>query len=147
VPTYATVGDLLAYLQDNPDVQAPDPDACGRLLERSERRLDTLLGPHPDTPPGELKLDPSTLTQAQRDALARATCAVAEWALYVGAAFEAGDSEELGPAVTELRPPMRTPPKAILELAGTGLVKRSGCAAPSPPLPVDEFAPAQLLEW
>jgi hypothetical protein len=146
--TYATHAELADFLRDS-DVSLPgDDDAVERLLLRSERRVDLLLGTYPDAAPGGLKLDPSTLTSPQRDALARATCACAEHELLVGPAFLSGDSDVVAAGITEIRPPLRTPLRALEALAAAGLIARTMTALPSPPLPanwlLDEYAPALL---
>jgi hypothetical protein len=68
--------------------------------------------------------------------------------MTVGLAFLAGGEDFLSGGLVSLRPPLRTPPRALEELAGSGLLKRSGCAQPSPLVQFDDpFAPAQLWPW
>jgi hypothetical protein len=135
--TYATIADFGLYVLDNTEVQLPtEEDAVERLLERAERRVDQALGPYPLSFAGELKLDPEALTAAQQAALARATCAAAEHELLVGLDFLAGGDDFLSGDVTVLRQPIRISPRMIEELTGTGLLRRSGCAAPEPSPPI-----------
>ena len=140
--TYATAEQLAAYVGNDPDAPLPaDPDALEQLLERAERRLDGLLGPYTHAP-GDLKVDPSKVTAAQRSALSRACCAVVHHELVAGLTFLSGGEDFIGGGVAPLYPPTRTPSRALEELSGTGLLKRSGCARPDPN--IDEYAPAQV---
>lgn len=77
--TYATTADLEAYVEGFVD---EDPAATARLLERATRDVDNVLGPIAPLSSGDyhgLKLDPTTLTEWEAGALARATCAQADW--------------------------------------------------------------------
>jgi hypothetical protein len=133
--TYASEKDLAAYVADNPEVQPPgEPEALERLLERAERAVDGVLGPYTPDPETGLKLDLSSLTNAQKAALSRATCAAAEYELVVGPEVLAGGDEWLPATLTVVRSAGRTAPKMLEELAGSGsgLIKWSGCAGPTP---------------
>jgi hypothetical protein len=132
--TYATEAQLRDYCADNSDAVVPgDSDAVERLLERSERRLDGLVGPRALDATTGLKFVPASLTAVQTKALARATCAVAEHELTVGPGVLIGDDDFLGEGVVLLRQATRQPLRALEELAGTGLLTYSGCAAPTLP--------------
>lgn len=150
--TYATPGDLDAYLADDVGARrvllSADDEAKERLLERGERAVDVALGPtHYTRTAAGLLLDPTTLTAAQQGALSRATCAYVEWLLLVGSEFEAGDSLETPNGIAFVQPPQRTPPKVIAELAGYGLLRRSATVLPDPPVIVDEYAPCDPWDW
>ena len=133
---YATAADLTAYLLDNAEVTAPtEPAAIERLLKRAERQVDLVLGPYTLDAVTGLKLTPSWLTPAQRLALSRATCAAAEHELAVGSEVMVGTEDYLPPGLTVLRSAGRQAPKVAEELAGHGLVTRSGCAPSDAGLP------------
>jgi hypothetical protein len=139
--TYATAADLGLYVLDNPGVVLPtDPDAVERLLERAERDVDAVLGAWPLFASG-LKIDPAQLDVVQQAALARATCAAAEFRLVLGEEALVGDEDYLPSEVTILRRAANVSPKMLQELAGTGLVKRSGTALPDPPTPTWPVTP------
>lgn len=141
---YATQAALAAYVADNADVALPgDEEAVQRLLERAERRVDLALGPWPVLSTGR-KIDPASLDLVQRSALERATCAAAEHELVVGVGFLVGEEDYLPGEVSILRQPLRTSPRMLEELAGHGLVKRSGTVA-TPPETAPGPAPASLL--
>ncbi len=132
--TYATAEQLAEYVADNGEVTLPgDADAIERLLQRAERRVDNVLGRYPDNADMGLKLDPESLEDGQSAALARATCASAEHELLVGLDYLAGAEDFLGAGLAPLRPPLRKSPRVLEELAGSGLLLYSGCAAPTPP--------------
>jgi hypothetical protein len=133
VSAYATAEELVSYVQDNPDVQVPgEPTAVERLLQRAERRVDGVLGPYaPDSTTG-LKLNPSSLTTVQKAALSRATCAAAEHELAMGPGFYVGEEDFIPAGLAVLRRAAATAPKVLAELAGHGLLIRSGCAEADP---------------
>jgi hypothetical protein len=132
VATYATEADLEQYLAPNRAARlAPVEDPEG-LLRRAERDVDRLLGPYARVAATGLKLDPAALTAAQRAALARATCAAAEFRLMVGEEELVGDTDYVPATLVVLRRAGRVSPKAAEELSGHGLVRYSGCAAPTP---------------
>jgi hypothetical protein len=150
VATYASSDDLNAYLAgDRGALRALRGADVEALLERGERAVDLALGPSHYTRDATtgLLLDPGTLTDAQRGALSRATCAYVEWLLLVGSEWAAGDSLETAGGVVLAAPPQRTPPKMLSELQGFGLLKRSATVLPPPPPVVDEFAPCDPWEW
>jgi hypothetical protein len=85
--TYATIADFEEYVEG---WTTTNPDALERLLERAERDIDALLGPRPVDPDTGLKLDPPRLAAWERTALARATCAQAEYRFHAGETAWAG---------------------------------------------------------
>src|SRR4051812_25054615 len=109
----------------------PADDAVERLLERAERDVDAVVGPWPRFTTG-LKFDPAQLDVVQRAALARATCAAAEFRLVIGEDALVGDEDYLPNEVTVLRRAATVSPKMLAELAGSGLVRRSVTARPDP---------------
>lgn len=123
---YATPEALTDYIASNEDATLPgDPVAVQRLLARAERQVDLVVGPWPRFSSG-LKFDPALLDVTQRAALSRATCAAAEHLLVVDASFLAG-AEDFAPGeVSILYRAMRDAPRVLEELAGHGLVRRSG---------------------
>lgn len=140
---YATVQQVRDYLADDTDAGLPaDDDAVEALIARAERRVDLVLGPHPIVEATGLKVDPATLTGSQADALARAVGASVEHELLVGLEFLAGSDDYLSGEITVLRQPLRQSPRVLEELAGHGLLTRSGVAAPTPvptPAPPDDW--------
>jgi hypothetical protein len=132
--TYATEQQLRDYCADNQFAKVPDDsDAVERLLERSERRLDGLIGPRPVDPSSGLKYAPTEeLSDAQAAALSRACCACAEHELTVGPTVLVGaDDYYPTEAFTLLRRAERQPLRALEELDGHDLLTYSGCAPPS----------------
>src|SRR5690349_18452099 len=126
MPTYATADDLQAYVTGNPAVTLPqDIDA---LLERAERRVDALVGPHDRDSTGR-KFVVNELTTAQAAALSRATCAAAEHELLAGPSTIVGSDDFIYGThdgnVSVLRRASRTPPKVLEELEGFGLLTYS----------------------
>jgi hypothetical protein len=86
----------------------------------------------PRDPESGLKLDPEGLTDVQKAALVRATCAAAEFCLVQGEDSLVGAEDGIAslPLVAfSGRPLPRVAAKAVEELAGSGLVVRSGCAS------------------
>ena len=131
---YASREELAAYVADNSYAVLPgDEESEERLLARAERTVDLALGPWPFFSNGR-KLDPESLDVVQREALSRATCAACEHELLVGLALLAGDSEYAPNNVTVIMPTLITPPRMLRELAGHGLVRRSGTVT-TPPNP------------
>lgn len=129
---YATVAMVLRYLNANGSIEIPaesDADAWAHLLAAAERDVDRVLGPYPILPDGR-KLDPLTLTSAQRSALARATAAAAEFRLEVGEDSLVGGDDWVPGDVQMVRTFKRPAPKIGEELAGSGLLVWSGIAAP-----------------
>lgn len=135
---YATVAQLRAYVEGNPDVTVPDDDAAAVLLASCSRDVDRLLSPEypPDSITG-LKLAPpvAPLTAAQLSALSRAVCAQAAYRLQVGEdEFSIGTDRVLGlPGGVAISPTpwSRYGPRVLEELAGAGLRLRSGTLTPA----------------
>lgn len=78
MPAYATNSDFEAYVEG---WVTDDPAALTRLLERATSDVDEVLGPLPYIQTGTYagrKIDPASLLDHERAALARATCAQAE---------------------------------------------------------------------
>jgi hypothetical protein len=80
MPTYATAADCTAYTEG---LAIDDAAAFDRLIARSERDIDGLLGNWVPLDTG-LKLDPTDLAGWEAEALTRAVCAQVEWRLTVG---------------------------------------------------------------
>jgi hypothetical protein len=148
VGVYTTSDEVRLYIQDNRSavraLRNADDGTFERLIARAQHAVDLVVGGSPADPSTGLRLDPAALTSAQATALARATAAWIEWAVIVGLATVAGDSVEAPSSLAVVQPAARYPPKVVSELAGYGLVKRSGTVIP--PVPVDEFAPACIDE-
>lgn len=135
-PAYATIEDLTAYLREDgiPTARIPDDEAAERLLARAEREVDRAIGgpPHPTR---RRRLEPSLLTAAQAEALARATCAQASFLLEQRPRTLIGADDGLtsiGELAFSARPLPRLGARVLEELAGFGLLARSGTVAPSP---------------
>lgn len=129
---YATPAELEAYVADNPDADFPDSaEVVERLLVRAEGVVDRAVGPWPYLSTGR-RLDPASLDLVQREALSRATCAAAEHLLVVDPGFLAGAEDYLPGQVSIAYRAMRNSPRVLEELAGHGLIRRSGTAAPDP---------------
>jgi hypothetical protein len=133
VATYATVADLRAYVLDSGVLVAHDDPSAERVLQRAERDVDRLLGPYPVLTTGR-KRDPVLLTAPQQQALARATCAAAEFRIAMGEDELVGVEDGIaaaGPVTFSKNPITRVAPKALEELAGSGLVTYSGTVSES----------------
>lgn len=125
--TYATQADFEAYVEG---WTTSDPAALERLLERAERDVDSAVGRW-DRQDNGLKFGtPATdneqgLTDLQKDALARATCAQAEYRLAMGEAFfvEAQPENVSGPDYSQTGALPRIGPKVYDELEGTDLMR------------------------
>lgn len=145
---YTSPDAVRAYVQDNRAavraLRNAGDDALERLIARAQHAVDLVVGGELADPSTGLRLDPAALTEAQASALSRATCAWVEWAVMVGLPFVSGDSVEAPAALAQVSPAARTPPQLRVELAGFGLLRRSGTVIPEPPIPLDEFAPAQV---
>lgn len=130
--TYASSGDLEEYIAGNDDVVLPvDVEA---LLEQAERDVDLAIGQNIAKLPSGLLLDPALLSASQREALARATCAAAEWRLLIDADDLTGGLSVIPSTVTLIGRPGRPPgPRVLEELAGHALIRRSGTVKPDPP--------------
>jgi len=136
MPTYASAELLRAYAAPSGVLLPADDAELEALLERAERDVDRLLGPYAVDPLTGLKLDPLELAPAQAGAVARATCAAAEYRSAIGEDgwIEARDGlTAVGGLSFDLRPLVRASPKALEELAGHSLLLRSGCALPDSP--------------
>lgn len=84
MPAYATREQFEAYVEG---WSTTNPAALDRLLERASRDVDALLGarvPYATGAFAGFKIDPGLLLEWERDALARATCAQAEYRFTVG---------------------------------------------------------------
>lgn len=129
--TYATADELAEYLASNEEVwNAPEGDDAEALIERAELDVDRALGPLDRDPITGLKLDPATLTTPQRAALARATCAAAEFRLTQGEEDLVGADDGISSVGSlSFRDGLRPRPpglKALEELSGFGFEIRSG---------------------
>jgi hypothetical protein len=107
MPAYATRDDFEAYVEG---WETTNPAALDRLLERASRDIDQALGPRAVYTAGTYtgwKLDPTVLQSWEREALARATCAQAEYRFETGerdlVTGEGGDSVS-GPDFSITRP-------------------------------------------
>lgn len=132
--TYASAELLAEYVAGNALVRLPEGEDVERLLERAERDVDRVLGPYPPDPATGLKFDPGELTTAQRGALARATCAAAEFVLAQGPELLTGADDGVAAAGSvsySLRPAPRQAPRLLEELAGHGLIARTLTALPT----------------
>lgn len=134
--TYATADELDDYLIDDDLIQTPlDSEHAERVLADGERDVDRLLVAGDRDPDTGLRLSVEGLSEPQRAALSRATCAAAAWRLHQDPEDLAGvDPGVAGlPGGISLRPVGRPPgPRPLEELAAHGFPLRSGTVAPEP---------------
>ena len=128
MPVYATAADLRDYAQDS-GVMIPADDAeAERLLVRAELDVDLIAGPWPILSTGR-KFDPPTLPVTAREALRRSTCAQSVFRIAQGEDELIGvvdDVASFGSLTLRAVTVPRIGPRAIEELAGHGLLIRSG---------------------
>lgn len=125
---YATPAQVRAYVQGSGVIVPADDGEVGRLIERAEREIDLVLGPWPRFSNGR-KLDPPALSVTAREALQRATAAQVEFDSAMGADVLVGAQDGIAAigGISFSRDPLpRTAPRAVEELAGHGLLIRSG---------------------
>ncbi|MBO0767543.1 MAG: hypothetical protein J2O48_02540 [Solirubrobacterales bacterium] len=134
--TYTTVPAFRAYAQDISPLpgRVPDDDqAVDRLLQRAEGDVDRAIGGPPKAPDQARRLDPTTLPQAQADALSRATCAAALFRLRQRETILVGADDGLISAGSvqfrQIGWLPRQSPVMLEELAGSGLMQHSGTPA------------------
>jgi hypothetical protein len=92
--SYATAKQFEAYVEG---WVTTDEDALARLLERATRDVDVLLGARATLRSGDYaghKIDPTRLATWEQEALARATCAQAEYRYELGEAALVGAGSE-----------------------------------------------------
>lgn len=143
-PVYAIRSDLETLRVTNPDVEVPgDRAAQDALLEAAEIAVDLVLGPWPRYANGR-KLDPSTLDVAQREALKRATLAACEHLLSVDRDVLLGADSYAPDGVQVVARTLFTSPQMLRELAGHGLVRKSGTVTtlPDPARGIEGWPPA-----
>ena len=147
---YATAEQVTTELAGLEGLSLPSGEQLERLIEAGERAVDGRLGPLEVDPvygrklplvvdlvTGEVSLDPELTTPAQRAAVVRAV------ALAVGH-ISMQDSEQLlgvDDFIPEQVRPLRgrgLPALLDAELAGFGLIARSGCCLPDPPVIVPD---------
>jgi hypothetical protein len=136
VLVYAQRDDLEEYLVPNDEIVLPDDATVDAILARAEGDVDRAVGPWPVLSTGR-KFDPALLDLVQRATLTRATCASAEFRLQVEESALVGDDDYAPEGVQIIRRGSRVAPKMIEELAGSGLIRRSGTVVtpPEPPEP------------
>ena len=127
-PTYSDAANVYAYVTGRTieaAVLAMDPDALNQLIRRSERDVDSILGPAPLLESG-LRYDPLTLTTQERAALARAVAAQVEYRLEMGEEFFVRAQYDYvgGPDFSFRGQLSYIGPKVRRELAGTTLLDR-----------------------
>lgn len=113
--TYATQTDFEAYSEG---WVTTDPAALERYLVRAEGDVDSILGYHGDLSAAGRKVDPTLLTQFERDVLRDATCAQCEYRLSMGDAFFIRDQHQSvsGPQFSHQGTLQRIGPKTFAEL-------------------------------
>lgn len=117
--------DVIAYLAEFGLAEPPEGEDLDRLVLRASLDVARVLGG--PTPP-----DPALLTSEQLAALKRGVSAQVEYRLLSGERSFAESEDITAPDVTVLSRWTRVGPKVAEELAGHGLFKRSGTAAPTP---------------
>lgn len=124
--TYCTQADFEDYVEG---WVTDDPDALERLLERASRDVDAMVGAWireiNGSVFGDLDDNPKGLTDAQKAALARGTCAQAEFRFQMGEEFfaRAQYDKVTGPEFSTSGTLPSESPKAIREMQGTGLLR------------------------
>jgi hypothetical protein len=121
--TYASSDELESYLEASDVRTGADLES---LLIRAEGDVDRALGPYPVDPTTGLKLDPASLTTAQKASLSRAVCAAAEWRITISEKELIGGDDFVPSELRILRTGGRVSPKMLEALAGSGLVSYSG---------------------
>ena len=141
--SYATPAEVTAALAAHSDLALPGGDALVALIAAAERAVDCRLGPLAVDAVSGLKLTPELLNDAQRAALVRATAvAVAHLSLLdVEQAF--GTDDVLPQRLVAVRG-AGLDVRLDEQLAGVGLIARSGTAGPDPVL-VPLLVPVDLL--
>lgn len=135
-PPYATGEQLIDYLREDgvPTAVLARTEGTFALLVRAARDVDRVIG-GPIHPTGRHRLDPSVLTPAQREALARATCAQASFLLEQRPRAMIGADpglQSVGDLTFSPRPVPRIGARVAEELAGFGLLARSHTAPQIP---------------
>lgn len=118
---YATAGDVRNYVAPK-EIGLSDPD-LELVLQQAQRDVDSVLGAYVVSETTGLKLDPSTLTDSQRERLRRATCAQVQYRLEMGADFfSKGQHEFVGGPEFSVRGTLPyIAPRVDIELDGSGL--------------------------
>lgn len=128
---YATAAQVTSALAAYPDLTPPSGELLDHLIALGESAVDRRLGPYVGDPLTGRKLDATLLNAGQRAALVRAV------AVAVGHLSQLDGEQALG--VDDVLPASLAPQRGAglavridEQLAGHGLVARSGCAAPDP---------------
>jgi len=129
--TYATAAEVVAELAAYSDLQLPSGDALERLIDQAERAVDRRIGGHLVDPMNGRRVVPLLLTSWQREALKHAV-AVAVGHLSEQDTEAAFGHDDLLPVSLQRIHGDGLNRKIDAELAGSGLVRRSGCARPDP---------------
>lgn len=121
---YATVADLRGY---SLSPLTDDDSYLEKILERAERDVDRNAGYWNVLTNGR-KFDPVSMEARKRQALARATCAQAEYRLQMGEAFfiEAVPASVSGDDTNYTGRPPRFGPKAREEMQDAQLIRAGG---------------------
>ena len=133
VSVYAAAANLREYAQDSGVLIPADNAEAERLLVRAELDVDLIAGPWPILSTGR-KFDPPTLPVTAREALRRGTCAQAVFRIAKGEDELIGTVDDIACfGSLTLRPGVIVPrigPRVLEELAGHGLLIRSGTVPP-----------------
>ena len=135
---YASQEQIQAELAGHADLQLPSGNDLEKLIEAGQRAVDRRLGPLATDPVSGLKLSPILLTIAQRAALARAV-AIAVGHLALSDAEVTFGTTDFLPEQVRVLPTPAMGELLDAELAGHGLIARSGCVLPDPD-PLDLLA-------
>lgn len=133
---FASVEQFRAFTIDDDGLDPLDDAAVERALDRAGRDVERWLGwpaPVTDSP----RIDLLTLTAYQAAALARAVCAQSQYRLRLSEEDFAVPEDGIrsidtgqGGITFAANPPPRFAPVAAEELAGAGLLRRSGTVPP-----------------
>lgn len=124
---YATQEEFEAYVVG---WTTDDPAALGKMLEQASADLDQILGDYDLNEDGDfagLKLDREELDYTEDRAISRACCAQTEYRFHMGEEFfiRPQFSSTTGPEFSTSGRPPTVAPKAMRELAGTGLLRNT----------------------
>lgn len=138
VGLYATAEQVRAELAGHDDLDLPDDVALDALVEEAQREVDRRLGPLLTSASTGLKLTPLLLASSQRAALTRAVAVAVGHAVLLDTEQAFGVGDWLPQGFTPL-PGIGSGSIIDAQLAGHGLIARSGCAAPDPEPLLDDI--------
>jgi len=128
---YASQAQITTELAPHPELGLPSGAALDALISAAERAVDARLGPLLRDPISGAKLVPALLTAAQRAAVVRAVATAAGHLSQLDSEAAFGLDDYL-PSLLSLQRGDGLGARIDSELAGFGLLARSGSALPDP---------------